>query len=577
MASFLLWGAAPPQDDDGGGGQEAQGGSGHEHYPDRRQTLATTAGCTECLYRGQRRVDRFRANSSRNHSGAANPDTLTPHLQTSMARVTYTTGCDTRRPSALSATPSPGTGDFGEYRIEFELGRGGMGVVYRAWQRRMDRPVALKVLGADVAHDPAYRSRFEREAAALARLDSPHVIQIYDHGELEGHLYLAMQLVQRPDLGQVIAGGPLPPRRALLIASQVAAALADAHSVEVVHRDVKPGNVLMRVRATPEDDDFAYLCDFGIARTAADAGSAPETAGVIGTLAYLAPERLDGRPASPASDVYALGCLLWALLTGAPPYSGSQLHVIRSHSDAPVPQLEGTDPRTRAVNALLEEMMAKRPEQRLTAASARRAIRNILSGRGYASAAAPARAEPTLPEPPAPRRWWPAVVALVIVGVLVVAVIGWLLLRDPARTAAERVQQGAPLDGPCRPTAVPGQAVEAGVQALLVCDAGPDVGELRVVALPDSAAVDTFLRTRAGQELTALPEGDCPVDVPARQRWERDGRRGTLLCFVLGENTRYAWTFDDLDVVAVLDGRPQVPFPGDVDAVAAFFDRAGYS
>ena len=250
--------------------------------------------------------------------------------------------------------------DFGGYRIDAEIGRGGMGVVYRAWQYHVGRPVALKVLPADVAGEPGYRERFAREAGALARLDSPHVIQIHDHGDVDGSLYLAMQLVDGPDLAAALASGPLPPRRALALVAQIASALGDAQAVGVVHRDVKPGNVLLRARAEHDDEPFAYLCDFGIARSVTETDGPTGADGIVGTPGFLAPERLNGAPASAASDVYALGCLLWTVLTGEQPYRGSQAQVLYAHLEAPVPQLVDDGARTVAVNALIADMMATR-------------------------------------------------------------------------------------------------------------------------------------------------------------------------------------------------------------------------
>jgi hypothetical protein len=168
------------------------------------------------------------------------------------------------------------------------------------------------------------------------------------------------------------------------------------------------------------------------------------------------------------------------------------------------------------------------------------------------------------------RRRTPAVLGTAVV--LVAAGIGlWLVLDDSARTAPGRVQGAAPAGIECHLTEVPAAAAAAGVQAQTVCAAGPDVGGLRLFALSGPGAIDTSLRTQAGQERTALLLGECPADMPARQAWQRDGHSGTVLCYVLGDNTRYAWTVDDLDVVAVLDGKPQVPFPSDLQPVADFF------
>jgi serine/threonine-protein kinase len=496
-------------------------------------------------------------------------------------------------------TGPAGGDDFGGYRIDAEIGRGGMGVVYRAWQHRMNRPVALKVLPIGVAQDPAYRGRFGREAAALSQLDSPHVIQIYDHGEVDGNLYLAMQLVQGPDLGQLIAAGPMPPRRALRIADQVAAALGDGHAVGVVHRDVKPSNVLSRPRAPHEDEDFVYLCDFGIARNTQDpAGSHTETGAVVGTVAYLAPERLQDQPASPASDVYSLGCLLWALLTGAPPYSGNQVQLIVGHVDGPVPQLRGDDVRTRMLNELLAGLLAKEPGRRPGIAAVRKQIRQILAVQVQdqtatavpATSTEPAVAATTVadragsePDRRAARQGPPGLLnrrAAIVAGGLAVAVAlgggGWLLRREPVRTAPQRIASSTPVEAKCTDVALESADEDAGAVAQRVCPVGAGVGRLRLVALRGSDAIGTYLAGPAGQDPVTAQAGACPDDLPARASWKRDGRSGTLLCFVHGDNVRYAWTFDGTDVVAVLDGDARLTYPNDVAAVAAFFAAARY-
>ncbi|MFI6024764.1 serine/threonine-protein kinase [Amycolatopsis magusensis] len=453
---------------------------------------------------------------------------------------------------------SPRVGEeFGGFRIDGVLGRGGMGVVYRAWQHRVRRPVALKVLPPEYAEDPVYRERFGREAAALAMLDSPHVVAIHDHGEVDGCLYLAMQLVDGPDLTRVLEAGPMDPARALAVVDQVVSALGDAHAIGVVHRDVKAGNVLLRPRAEHHDEDFAYLCDFGIARSAG-VDRTSETSGVIGTVGYMAPERLHGAPATAASDVYAVGCLLWVMLTGDLPYRGSQPEVIVAHDRAPIPQLLVEDQRTASVNALLRAMLAKDPADRPSVREARDRIRAI-------RADAPSRADAAPERPVRRRRWWPAAVA----GVAVVAAIGVTatMLLTSGASATDRVALSTPAGLSCEPVS----PADEDVRAQVVCRPGGEVGELRIAALDDTDAATGYLRTAAGADPAGLTDGRCPDDLPAKQSWSRDGRGGLLVCTVLGTTTRFAWTDEQQATVSVLDGRVGTPYPADLRAVEDFF------
>ncbi|MGH2824396.1 MAG: serine/threonine-protein kinase, partial [Thermoleophilaceae bacterium] len=194
---------------------------------------------------------------------------------------------------------TPGT-TFAGYRVEALLGRGGMGVVYRATDLSLKRPVALKLIAPDHAEDERFRARFLREPELAASLDHPHVIPIYEAGEHQGQLYLAMRFVEGSDLKSVLEReGKLSPQRALAVLAQVAGALDAAHKRGLVHRDVKPANVLL------DEEGHVYLTDFGITKQLG--GDSTDTGRVMGTLDYLAPELIRGDPVDGRTDCYALG------------------------------------------------------------------------------------------------------------------------------------------------------------------------------------------------------------------------------------------------------------------------------
>jgi serine/threonine protein kinase len=211
---------------------------------------------------------------------------------------------------------------FGRYRLVELIGRGGMGEVWRAYDSATDRIVATKVLPPHLSDDEMFQQRFRREAHAAARLNDPHVIPIHFYGEIDGRLYVDMRLIEGRDLQTVLADGPLEPARAVRIIEQVATALHAAHKVGLVHRDVKPSNILL------DENDFAYLIDFGIAR-APEETRLTSTGSTIGTFHYMAPERLGDHPTDDArADIYALACVLYECLTGSrlslvPAWAGS--------------------------------------------------------------------------------------------------------------------------------------------------------------------------------------------------------------------------------------------------------------
>jgi len=221
---------------------------------------------------------------------------------------------------------------FGRYRLIELLGRGGMGEVWRAHDTAIDRMVAIKMLLPQFAEDTTFKQRFRREARAAARLDDPHVVPIYDVGEIDSRLFVTMRLVAGADLQTIINRAPLDPHRTVRIIEHVASALDTAHQVGLVHRDVKPSNVLIA------QEDFSYLIDFGIARAAGE-GGLTTTGATIGSWSYMAPERFRTGEIEPSSDIYALTCVLYQSLTGRLPFPGSTLENIAiGHMMTPPPK-----------------------------------------------------------------------------------------------------------------------------------------------------------------------------------------------------------------------------------------------
>lgn len=264
---------------------------------------------------------------------------------------------------------------FGRYVLERKLGQGGMGLVYAAHDTVLNRKVALKVVAPHLAEDPEFGVRFAREAETQARLDSPHVVRINDYGEHDGVLFLSTQLVDGADLASRIAAeGPLSPADAVEVTTQVLAGLEDAHEAGIVHRDVKPANVLLGRRGGAV---AAYLCDFGIATTAGQ--GVTRTGQVIGSLPWMAPERHYGQDSGVSGDVYSAGCLFWFALTGAAPYAGSDGEVMRGHLEGLPPQLVGGTPFADKANAVLLTALAKEPADRYDGAAAMAADLRLLA------------------------------------------------------------------------------------------------------------------------------------------------------------------------------------------------------
>ena len=300
------------------------------------------------------------------------------------------------------------------YRVDELVGRGGMGVVYRAHDLALDRPVALKILAPELAADEVFRNRFLRESRLAASIDHPNVIPVYDAGEIDGELYIAMRYVEGRDLKGMIATGPLGRERTIRVASQVAAALDVAHARGLVHRDVKPSNVLVG------EGDHVYLADFGLTKQLGETAAALGAARSLGTADYISPEQIRGDEVDGRADVYSLGCLLQECLTGEPPFRRpSELATLFAH-------LEEEPFAAPGLEQVMRKALAKVPDERYQSG------RELVEAARAALGLGPSRLR------------WPLAVAAVGVLLLGAALLAFFLNRGggggvPAEAGADSV------------------------------------------------------------------------------------------------------------------------------------------
>jgi serine/threonine-protein kinase len=282
---------------------------------------------------------------------------------------------------------SPGLRVAG-YSLEEQIGRGGMAVVFRALDERLNRQVALKILAPALAADVAFRQRFIRESRAAAAVDDPNIIPVFGAGEADGVLFIAMRLVRGGDLRTLVATqGPLSPARAAWIVSAVASALDAAHAAGLVHRDVKPANMLLDVR--PGRPDHVYLSDFGLTKGSLTSAALTNLSGTglfMGTVDYAAPEQIQGKAVDGRTDQYALGCSAFELLCGQPPFTRDQgLATIYAHLSEPPPPLALREPGLPpAVDDVFAKVLAKSPDNRYaTCQEFAEALRSAISQQAY--------------------------------------------------------------------------------------------------------------------------------------------------------------------------------------------------
>ncbi|MFE3492979.1 serine/threonine-protein kinase [Streptomyces sp. NPDC059175] len=265
------------------------------------------------------------------------------------------------RPSGLIGTQIAG------YRVEREIGRGGMAVVYRANDLRLDRTVALKLLAPELARNDTFRRRFTHESRVAAAIDHPHIVPIFEAGETEGVLYIAMRYVSGLDLRALLdRDGPLPFPTAVRVAAQVASALDAAHEHDLVHRDVKPGNILVAKGTDSEHPEHVYLTDFGLTKKSLSLTGFTTVGEFVGTLDYVAPEQISGRPVDGRCDLYSLACVVYETLTGRPPFQREEdLALLWAHQyDQPPPLSEKRPGLRPAVDDVLAKALSKVPDDR---------------------------------------------------------------------------------------------------------------------------------------------------------------------------------------------------------------------
>ncbi|WP_369253503.1 serine/threonine-protein kinase [Geodermatophilus amargosae] len=515
--------------------------------------------------------------------------------------------------------PEPG-GRFGPYRVLGLLGSGGMGSVLRAHDDEHERDVALKVLHQQWAADEGYRERFRREARIAARLNEPHVVPIHRFGEIDGQLFLDMRLVEGEDLASLLRrAGRLAPARAVDVVGQVARALDAAHAGGLVHRDVKPSNVLLVARSDGGDlagsapgEDFCYLADFGIARTSEDApGPALTGTGMaVGSTEYMAPERFSSAPLDARADVYSLACVLFEALTGRRLFPGADpVALMAAHMHQPPPPPSSLAPGIPpALDAVVLRGLAKDREQRwATAGAMAAAARAALTESGVpvpsgdagttvgpatadGNGRAVTRRQQAAPRPPAPPTtvgprppaaagapgtarlpWVLAALGAVLSLGLAVALVLAAVRSDDAGDAAAGA--GQRLVAATLPAGVEfGDCTEQesadGVLREVTCPADPETPPTSSTysALDDDGAAQALAADIERQELRPLEDRfGCGSSSAGPAGWFPIGdgdlddggtELGRAACWVDGDGDAvFAWAWDDLGTYGVAEVR----------------------
>jgi outer membrane biosynthesis protein TonB len=433
---------------------------------------------------------------------------------------------------------------FAGYRITGVIGRGGMSIVYEAEHMQLGRKLALKLLAPALAADESFRERFIRESQIAASLDHPNVVQIYDAGEADGFLYIAMRHVEGTDLRSLLERqAPLGLGQTLYIVEQVASALDAAHERGLVHRDIKPANILLA-----QPSERVFLTDFGIAKQTSSA-ALTKTGYFLGTFEYAAPEQLEGKPIDGRTDLYALGCVLYECLSGEAPFkAATEASIIHAHLVEPPPKLTLKRPDLPAgLNAVITRAMAKAKEDRFsTGAELTNAVRAaardeaLATSTGYAQPVTPVAAEtilapperPAAPEPPpapppappapqpstaaepapAPPPREPRTVALttrrlVVLGVALAALLAAAVLAAVLLSGGDDTDPSA---------GAPGTTAPGTTQANQPAAAGPDTADAGLVSLVPNTVFKDCEAAAAAPGAVETASCKPPTDPAAR-------------------------------------------------------------
>ncbi len=422
------------------------------------------------------------------------------------------------------------------YHIESLLGRGGMSSVYLAEHRHLRRKVALKILAPALSENEAFRQRFLRESQLAASLDHPNIVPIYDAGEFGDLLFIAMRFVDGTDLAHVLrAEGPLDPYRTVALLAQVAGALDTAHAHGLVHRDVKPGNILVETAGWPEGHEHCYLTDFGLTKQLAAPSGLTDPGGFAGTVDFVAPEQIEGKPLDGRTDVYSLACVMYQCLAGQPPFErANELAVIYAHLQESPPRLRKLRPELpAAVEDVIEAGLAKDMEDR--PATSARLIDDLRVALGMPSEVdgsaplvRPERTSGVRPGGPAGagrlRRWrWP--IAAVLVAAVAVVSVAVVLTRNPGTPASAGIPGGHIFVLKSDGTGL--RQLTSGSAADLSPVWSPDGTAIAFTSTRNAGLKQIFLMDADGRNVRALPGGLRPERTsPA---WSPDG---TQLAFV---------------------------------------------